>query len=80
MKNPTNLLIAAGLVVVAGTWAKDGKLNARTGVATLFAAIGITMLNGPAPQIAYGLALIALVGASLTYGPVLFGNITKVVG
>lgn len=79
MKNPTNLMVAAGAVVVTGTWSKEGKLSARTGVATLFAAIAITMLNNVAPTVAYGFALIALVGATLTYGPTLFAAITKAV-
>lgn len=78
--NTTDIIVVTALVVVAGQWAENKPLSMRIGLGAAFAAIGLAVLTRMDSGLGTGLAVTALVAATLNYGPALFGAISKVVG
>lgn len=72
-----NVIIAGGLLIVAGKWAKGEDLTPRIAVGTFFTAAMLSMLAGADPKLAGDLALLILVGIILAYGPAVFKAIDK---
>jgi hypothetical protein len=71
--NTTLAVFATGIVVVAGKWAKSEKLDVKTGVGLTFLALFLSIMDGPAPQVARGLAALVFLSALFTYGTAITG-------
>jgi hypothetical protein len=69
--DPLNSVVLTGAVVTAGKWAKGDSLSINTVVGAGFLAIGLSVMNGSAPELAGKFATLVLVVALFMYGPAL---------
>jgi hypothetical protein len=69
--DPLNSAVLTGAVVTGGKWAKGDKLSIDTVVGAGALAIGLSLMNSSAPELASKFATLILVVALFMYGPAL---------
>lgn len=72
----TNILLVAAAVAIAGRTAQGKKFEWRFAFGGLVAVILVSVLDNFIPQVAKPLAAVALVAATLNYGPELFRKLS----
>lgn len=66
--NTTLAIVGTAIVVTAGRIVKGEGASARVFVGGGFAAVFLAILNGPAPQVARGLAALMFLSSLFVYG------------
>lgn len=79
MKNTTNWLILAGLVVIAGRWARDKPMDAPAVVALFIVALALTLLSSADEELANGFSLLVLLAVTYEYVPDIVKRLNKAV-
>ena len=67
--NPTTTVVLASVMVVAGKWAKDEKLNIRLAVGGMVLAVGLTLMSEMDEKLAKLFSALILLGIAYTYLP-----------
>jgi hypothetical protein len=63
------MVIAAGLIVLAGRWAQKKTFDGKVVIGTVFATVAIAALDQGLHEVAMGLAAIMLLTATFVYVP-----------
>lgn len=67
--NTTNWTLLAGVVVIAGRWARNKPMDVPAVVALFIVALGLTLISSANEEIANGMAVLVLLGVVYEYGP-----------
>lgn len=70
--NPATSVVLTGVIVTAGSWAKDEPVSIRVVVGGTVLAIGLSVMYESAPDLASKFGALVLLVAAFTYLPAVF--------